>query len=158
MDRNGNRDLNRQYGSHRRIHGHCAERINCHVQRREVAVSVAAIKKKSKPVPIERRVDFPEWRDTVEGRFDTQDKILKDQADTLNKIDNKLDLHIETTRNWKNELRPVVEAFGTMQQGVQVIGKVGSAVGWVGKKIAVIAAGVAAVLGALLAWHQWWVK
>jgi len=84
----------------------------------------------------------------VEGRFDSQDKTLK-------KIETKLDEHIESTGNFRKELTPVVEAFDTMKQGVQVIGKIGEAAGWIGKKLAAIALVVTAIFGALLAYHQW---
>ena len=132
-------------------------------------MSVTSIKKKATAAAekkIERRVDFPKWRDTVEGRFDAQDDILKDQASTLKNIDQKLDVHIQTTadwkreqmeitNNWKEELRPVIATHQSMQQGVEVIGKVGSVFGWIGRKIATISVVIAAVLGALAAYHQW---
>ena len=55
---------------------------------------------------------------------------------------------------WKF-LRPVIATHQSMQQGVEVIGKVGSVFGWIGRKIATISVVIAAVLGALAAYHQW---
>jgi len=126
----------------------------------------STVKKKANLVPTERRVDFSRWRGTVEGRFDAQDDILKEQASTLKNIDKKLDTHIqatqewkreqlEITNNWKEELRPVIETHQSMQQGVRVIGKVGSFVGWLGNKIVQISAVVLAAVGMILAWKNW---
>lgn len=92
------------------------------------------------------------WRTHVDARLDKQDA-------TLNGIKRTLDTHIETTGSWKDELRPVISAFETMQSGVQTIGKIGDAFSWMGTKIVKLGAVVAAIAAMVVAWKNWpWVK
>jgi hypothetical protein len=76
------------------------------------------------------------------------DKRLSSQDATLVGIARKLDDHIDSTTNWKTEIKPALEAITTMKSGVQVLG-------WIGSKFAALIAGAAAVFGVFTAWHNW---
>lgn len=89
----------------------------------------------------ERRVELVRWQAHVDRRLDSQD-------DTLRNIVIKLDSHIVDLGAVKKQVTPVVEAIDAMQGGIRVIG-------WIGSKVTAVAALIAAVVGAIVAWKNW---
>jgi hypothetical protein len=89
-----------------------------------------------------------ERRVNDEQRWAHVDNRLTDQDKTLHGIAVKLDSHIIATKDLKDKVTPVVDAMEAMQGGIRVIG-------WLGSKVAAIGVAVAAIFGALTAWHNW---
>jgi len=87
------------------------------------------------------RSDFDQWRHHVDKRLDSQD-------DTLTGISDKLDKHIESTAELKQQVTPVVDAMDTMRNGIKVMG-------WIGSKATAIGGAIATIVAGLAAWHNW---
>lgn len=96
---------------------------------------------------MERRVDDI-WKRHVDDHINLVSKMLEVNTKVTQETSEKLDTHIETTRQLQVKVAPVIEAMETMKGGIRVIG-------WIGSKATALIIIASSLLGIILGWRQW---
>lgn len=109
------------------------------------------------------------WKDSVDnslregaakfGELAEGQKALSSKLDentqATKEIKAKMDEHVDAYTDFVKRVQPAIDAVESMQAGVRVLGKIGSAVGWVGQNIRRIVVWVAPFVAIVAALRHW---
>jgi len=80
---------------------------------------------------------------------------LEENTRTTAAVKAQMENHVEEYRTFTDKVQPAIDSIETMQAGVRVLGKIGSAVGWVGQNLRRIVVWVAPFVAVILALFHW---